>query len=121
MATPKYLKGERHDDVLVVTPYFTHKSFVEPQVLEEWKHIAEELAQPEIKHAVVDLGQIAFFGSTMLEWMVTIWKTMKAKGGNFAVCCVTDVGREILTVARLNTVWTIAAKREDAINAVRGV
>jgi anti-anti-sigma factor len=121
MTTPKYLKGERIGEVLVVTPFFTHKSFTEPQVLDEWQCIAEELGEPEIKHAVVDLGQIAYFGSTMLEWMVTIWKTMKAKGGNFAVCSLSEVGNEILTVARLNTVWSIARTREDAINAVRGV
>lgn len=121
MTTPKYLKGERVGEVLVVTPFFTHKAFTEPQVLDEWKNIAGELEEPEIKHAVVDLGQIAFFGSTMLEWMVTIWKTMKSKGGNFAVCNLSDVGKEILAVARLNTVWEIAATRDDAINAVRGV
>lgn len=121
MTTPKYLKGERIGDVLVVTPYFTHKSFTEPLVLDEWKQIAAELERPDMKHAVVDLGQIAYFGSTVLEWMITIWKTVKSKGGQFAVCSLSDVGKEILTVARLNTVWVIANSREDAINAVRGI
>jgi anti-anti-sigma factor len=121
MTVPKYLKGERIGDVLVVTPYFTHKSFTEPLVLDEWKQIAEELERPEVKHAVVDLGEIAYFGSTVLEWMVTIWKTTKSKDGRFAVCCLSDVGKEILTVARLNTVWIIADSRADAINAIRGV
>ena len=44
----------------------------------------EQIDTPAIKHVIVDLGEIPYFGSTVLEWMVQMWKRIKAKGGKLA-------------------------------------
>ena len=36
-------------------------------------------------HVVVDLGHIPYFGSTLLDWMVQMWRRAQAKGGSLAV------------------------------------
>ena len=71
--------------------------------------------QRDVKHVIVDLGQIPYFGSTVLEWMVQMWKRAKAKGGKLATCQASPIGREVLAAARFDLLWGIFGTREEAL------
>jgi anti-sigma B factor antagonist len=119
MNGPKYVRAEQQGSVLVITPLFTFASFTEPHVASEWTTVQELIDSPATQHVVVDLGEIPYFGSTVLEWMAQIWKKMKAKGGNLAAARPSPIGREVLGAARLERLWGIFDTREEAVASLQ--
>ena len=77
----KYVRIDQQGDAVVVSPLFTFASFTEADLAAEWNAVQHEIDAPDVKHVIVDLGEIPYFGSTVLEWMVQMWKRAKAKGG----------------------------------------
>jgi anti-sigma B factor antagonist len=115
MNGPKYVRSEPHGNVLIITPLFTFATFHEPHVASEWTGVQEQLDSPEMQNVIVDLGEIPYFGSTVLEWMAQMWKKMKAKGGQLAVARPSKIGREVLSAARMERLWGIFDTREEAL------
>jgi len=115
MNGPKYVRSEQQGNVLIITPLFTFATFTEPHVASEWAVVQEQLDLPTTQHVIVDLGEIPYFGSTVLEWMAQMWKKMKAKGGNLAAARPSPIGREVLSAARLQRLWGIFDTREEAL------
>jgi anti-anti-sigma factor len=115
MTESKYVRTEHLGDALVVTPLFTFASFAEPDLANEWTAVQEMVEAPAVKHVVVDLGSIPYFGSTVLEWMVQLWKRAREKGGKLATCQASPIGREVLTTARFDRLWGICNSRDEAL------
>ncbi|MCU0876425.1 MAG: STAS domain-containing protein [Pirellulaceae bacterium] len=113
-----YVRIDRSGNSLVVAPLFTFASFTEADLVAEWKAVNDQLEGAEIKNVIVDLGEIPYFGSTVLEWMVQMWRRAKAKGGNLATCNCSEVGREILHAARFDTLWNEFASRDEALSSM---
>ena len=103
---------------LVVAPLFTYKAFAEGDVAAEWAALEERLKAPHVTNVIIDLSALPFFGSTVLEWMVKIWRQVKDKPGQCALCSVSEVGVQILQAARLHTVWQIYPSRAEAVKAL---
>jgi anti-anti-sigma factor len=72
-----------------------------------------------IKRVVVDLGEVSYFGSIMLEALLQLWNGLQDVEGKLALCCVSDVGREILCLAKFDTLWPICSSRSEALAAVQ--
>ncbi len=106
---------EQDGNVLIVSPLFTFGSFAEADLHAEWVAIERRLRDPSIVHVTMDLGEIPYFGSTMLEWMVLIWKHIRARNGRLAICNCSEIGREILIAARFDTLWQICDDRTGAL------
>ena len=117
----KFVRIDRAGDALVVAPLFTFASFTEADLAAEWRAVQDEIDSPDIKHVVVDLGEIPYFGSTVLEWMVQMWKRTKAKGGSLATCNCSQIGREVLHAARFDTLWGMFDTRDEALKSVGSV
>ena len=115
MSEAKYVRVERQGEALIVSPLFTFARFTEADIADEWRLVQQQLESGDVKHVVVDLGQIPYFGSTVLEWMVQMWKRAKAKGGKLATCNASPIGREVLAAARFDLLWGIFGTREDAL------
>ena len=100
MSTPagagsgKFVRIDRQGNTVVVAPLFTFASFTEADLVAEWRAVQAEIDAPDVKHVIVDLGEIPYFGSTVLEWMVQMWKRAKEKGGSLATCNCSQIGRE---------------------------
>jgi anti-anti-sigma factor len=120
MTEQKYVRTEQQGEALVVSPLFTFASFTETDIANEWSAIQRELQTPAVKHVIVDLGQIPYFGSTVLEWMVQMWKQVKAKGGKLAACNPSPIGREVLSAARFDLLWGIFDTRDQALKWLAG-
>jgi anti-anti-sigma factor len=116
----KFVRIDRAGDSLVVAPLFTFASFAEGDMAAEWLAVQKQLDEPDVKNVIVDLGEIPYFGSTVLEWMVQMWKRAKSKGGKLATCNCSQVGREVLHAARFDTLWEIFGTRDEALEAISG-
>lgn len=115
MSDSKYVRAEQQGNVLVITPLFTYATFAEPSVASELMQLQEQVDSPTTEEVIVDLGEIPYFGSTVLEWMAQLWKRVKMKGGRLAVVRPSDIGREVLAAARLERLWGIFKTRDEAL------
>src|SRR4029079_19313202 len=102
MNESKYVRAALDGEALIITPLFTYATFTEPGIAAEWEAVQGRIDAPETHHVIVDLGEIPYFGSTVLEWMSQIWKRINAKGGHMAAIRPSPIGREVLLVARLD-------------------
>jgi len=114
MNDSKYVRGQQDGDALVITPLFTYATFTEPDMAAEWVKVQEQIDAPATQNVIIDLGEIPYFGSTVLEWMSLIWKRVKAKGGHMAAIRPSPIGREVLLAAKLDRLWGIYDTREEA-------
>jgi anti-anti-sigma factor len=115
MADSKYVRIEQEGSALVVTPLFTYAAFAEPALAGEWSHVQQLVDAPAVHDVVVDLGEIPYFGSTVLEWMVQLWRRAKAKGGKLVTCRASPIGREVLSTANFDQLWAACDTREEAL------
>ncbi|HYW81204.1 MAG TPA: STAS domain-containing protein [Thermoguttaceae bacterium] len=130
MPTAHTFSVESENETLIVTPLRSVGSLAEENVRPELDAIIEEIRQRELKHAVIDLREITYFGTSMLEAMFAIWRRIRtdhnesAEGetpqaetirGQMTLCNVSTMGREILRVSRFDTLWPICDSKDDAI------
>ena len=115
MSSSKYVRAQREGDAVIITPLFTYAIFTEPGVAGEWASVQALLDAPDSRHVIVDLGEIPYFGSTVLEWMSQLWKRAKEKGGRLAAIRPSPIGREVLLAARLERVWGIFNTQAEAL------
>ena len=115
MSESKFVRAEQQGNVLVITPLFTYATFAEPDVATELIEVQERVDLPSTEQVIIDLGEIPYFGSTVLEWMAQLWKRVKSKGGRLAIVRPSEIGREVLAAARLERLWGIFETRDQAI------
>ena len=116
MSEAKFVRAEQQGNVVLITPLFTsYSTLSEPGLDSEWAAVEQQLDSPATKHVIIDLGEIPYFGSTVLEWMSLIWKRIKVKGGKLAIARPSAIGREVLDAARLQRLWSIFETREAAL------
>src|SRR5437868_151170 len=96
MSGPQFVHDEQQGSTLVVTPQAGFVNIVEPAAAREWEAAKQKLDLPFVRHVVVDLGELPYFGSTVLEGMAQMWKRIKAKGGRLAIARASPIGREVL-------------------------
>jgi anti-anti-sigma factor len=114
MSDTRFIRSEQQGNVLVITPLFTYAMFGEPEVATELTQVQEQVDSPGTQQLIIDLGEIPYFGSTVLEWMAQLWKRVKSKGGRLAVVRPSEIGREVLSAARLERLWGIFDTRDQA-------
>ena len=117
MSEGKHVRLEQVGDAVIVSPLFTFSRFTEGDLVGEWNRILQTMDSDEIKNVVVDLGYIPYFGSTLLDWMVQMWKRAQGKGGTLAACNASPVGREVLAIAKFDTLWGVFDSRQEALES----
>ena len=115
MREEKHVRLEEAGETLIVTPLFSSSRFTEVEVVEEWSRILHKVEGEDVKRVVVDLGHVPYFGSTLLDWLVQMWKRLQEKGGRLAVCNASQVSRQVLLIARFDKLWEIHDSRQDAM------
>lgn len=115
MMQPRFIQIELADGVFIATPLKELAKQPEEAVRSECDGLICEFESQQAQHVLLDLSGMDYFGSNILELMVTIWKKVLAQGGRFALCDVSQVGLEILQTTRFDTLWTIYDSREDAL------
>ena len=115
MSTHDLVRLEQEGNVLIVSPLFGTGAVHEADLYSQWALIERTLYNSAIEHVTIDLSNIQYFGSIVLEWMVLIWKRIRARGGQFVVCHCSELGRQILAITRFDTQWKICDNRASAL------
>jgi anti-anti-sigma factor len=85
----------------------------------EGQEIISLLKNSSEKNVVMDFYKTKYFGSTALAFFVKLWKIVSGRRGKMAFCNLSEQGKEILEITRLDTLWSICGTREDAMKTVR--
>lgn len=113
-----FIKIQRHGDLAIIVP----ASEVESMEWELIEQAAEIVLLPLKKQpasgVIVDLSQVAFFGSVFLSFLLRCHKLVKEKGGEMVLCGVSPRAKELLEVTALDTIWAIYDDRNEAIRAL---
>lgn len=118
MKERQLFKTVRVGKVLVVELLGVVSSLADNSVLTELERVRSEFRDGSHTALVVDLEQAAYFGSSLLEAVRILWNDVSAKKGKIALCNASEVGREVLHVAKFDQVWPLVNSREEAIQLV---
>ncbi len=118
MKTPRLFKTFAVGPVLVVELLGVVSSLADNSVLQELDEVRSDLRQGGHQGLVVDLARAAYFGSSLLEAIRILWNDLSASGGRIALCNPSDVGREVLQIAKFDHVWPLVDSRDEAIKLV---
>jgi anti-anti-sigma factor len=68
---------------------------------------------------VLDMSNTKFFASEFLGRLFRVWQRLQKRNGKLAVCAASELCGEILSVTRVDTIWTITKTRDEAIAQVK--
>ena len=117
MNATNQLVMEKIGPVLVVSLPSELGSLADAELGGQFEQAIELARGDDVRHLVIDLASANYFGSQVLEWMVVMWKRIREKNGKIAFCNASQMAREILAVARFDTIWPIFASRDDAMSS----
>lgn len=86
------------------------------EVREAGDRIVNELNASRCPACLVDLTALNYMGSALVASVVRIWKTVKAQDGRMVVVVSNPQVTEVLKVAKLTKVWTIAHTFEAGVH-----
>ena len=118
MKTRQLFKTFTVGPVFVVELLSVVSSLADSSVLQELEEVRTDLRHGGHKALVVDLAEAAYFGSSLLEAIRILWNDLSACGGRIALCNASEVGREVLQVAKFDQVWPVVNSRNEAIKIV---
>ncbi len=114
MSETKFFSIEEFDGGAYVSPLESVRSFSDEMVRGEWEQVLSMLDEANVNKIAIDLGQLSFFGSTMLEWIVLVGKHVHSADGHIVLCNGEPLTIEVLKIARFDTLFDIVDTREDA-------
>jgi anti-anti-sigma factor len=118
MPRSRIFQTEQQGDTLVVALPGTDITFADEEVLTEIDDVLYRLRESGAKHLIVDFGQTVYFGSIILGSVLKLATRLRDSGGRFALCNLSENGREMLRIARFDTLWPIYGSRAEALQAV---
>ncbi|MFT5524582.1 MAG: anti-anti-sigma factor [Pirellulaceae bacterium] len=114
-----FFSADTNGNVLIVSLLRSVGSIAEDDARDEWSDLLEQADDEGIQHVLLDFSALQYFGSVMLEWMVSLWKKLRARKGKLIICNVSSVGREILHTAKFDTLWGIYESRDEAFESLK--
>ena len=118
MRVPKLFKTITAGPVLVVELLGVVSSLADTAVLHELEEVRTELRNGGHKALVIDLAAATYFGSSLLEAIRILWNDISAVGGHIALCNASEIGREVLEIAKFDKVWPLLNSRAEALRIV---
>ncbi len=117
-ASPAFIQIERHGDVAIIVP----NADVEAMQWDLIEQAADIVLQPLKKEpasgVIVDLSQVAYFGSVFLSLLLRCHKLVKQQGSEMVLCGASERAKELLKLTALDTLWAIYQDREEALDAL---
>lgn len=115
MSLPLYFRCVDDGSVLVVEVVRPVGSLAEEAVMQELDGIVAALAQRTTCKVLIDFKQTAYFGSSLLEGLRLIWTKVEEREGRMVLCNLSPVGKEIVQLAKFDTLWPICETRAEAL------
>jgi anti-sigma B factor antagonist len=79
------------------------------------EHLEKELASG-CKTFILSLKNLRFMNSTGINIIISMLTKARNNGGEVMICEINEKVKELLVITKLNTVFTVYASREEAIN-----
>lgn len=119
MSSSKVFRVSTVDDVMVVELIGVVSSLADHSITRELDSVRERLRSGAFTAVVIDLGQVAYFGSSMLEAIRTLWNELIPRNGKLVLCNASEVGREIVQVAKFDHLWPLVETRDQALQLLK--
>ncbi len=85
------------------------KSFLKPHI-----------ENPDLKAIVINFEKVNFIDSSGIGLIVSIFKTIQEKSGQFAITNLSPKNEEIFSITRLNKILSIYPAEAEALSAIKG-
>ncbi|MCA9042829.1 MAG: STAS domain-containing protein [Planctomycetaceae bacterium] len=85
---------------------------------EHGQKVVSELEARSTPSCIVDLSELNYMGSSLVAFVVRIWKVMRSKQGRMAVVCSDATVIEVIHLAGLDKVWDICDDEETALQRI---
>jgi len=82
-------------------------------------YLKPTLEDSSIKGIIINLEKITYIDSAGLGVIAMVFKTLKARGGIFALCRLNLKLQEIFTLTGLDRMFSVYPTEEEALNAVK--
>lgn len=115
MSANKVFRVSTVNDVMIVELIGVVSSLADDTITRELDAVRKQLREGKFDAVVIDLGQVAYFGSSMLEAIRALWSELTPRKGRLILCNASEVGREILQVAKFDHLWLLVDTRDEAL------
>jgi anti-anti-sigma factor len=105
---------------LVLTPASDLMELQTPHIDAGANEVFRRFDEDGCKNVVLDLHRADACGSSALGFFVRVWRRVSDRGGRMVVCNVSEHGKELLRITRLDCLWPRYASRAEALRAVEG-
>ncbi len=75
----------------------------------------EECIMKDINQLILDMTDFRYLNSTGLNIFINILTKARRSGGEVVICSVSPKIKELLIITKLNTIFLVSEKLEDAI------
>jgi anti-anti-sigma factor len=106
-------------DTIILTPQTDMGELNADRINSGMKHVLALLNDSSVKNIVLDFHKSGYYGSTALGFFVRLWRTISVRKGRMGFCNLSENGKDVLKVMKLDTLWDISTSREDALQKVR--
>lgn len=111
---------ERHGEIAVVIPSPKVEEMHEALIEQAAKLVVNSLREDPPAGIVVDLGQVNYFGSVFVSFLLRCHMLAKKQGSEVVLAGASEPARELLHLLDLQTIWALYATRQEAIDALSG-
>lgn len=119
MESGKLLAVHTEGSTLIVAPTGPVSNLVGFEVQPEVAQLLALFQKEQCRDVLVDMEKVSFFGSVLLGALNTIFRQVRQRGGKLVICNLSGVGREVVHVARFDTLWVVCPTREEAFQLLR--
>lgn len=106
------------DDAVLLTPQRDLTEFEFGQIESESAKIVGQLTEASKKHLIVDFTRIDYCGSTGLGVLTLLYKKVRERGGEMAICNLSPNEREVLRVTGLDRLWHVCKDVDESLKCV---
>ena len=78
-----------------------------------------ELLEENHSNFILNLADVPYIDSFGLGQLVTIWSSIRSKGGRLILLRPTDHVRRLLQITKLDTIFPIAVEERQAVRSAR--
>ncbi|MBT4865141.1 MAG: STAS domain-containing protein [Planctomycetaceae bacterium] len=117
-AKPRVFNTEQLGNTLIVIPHGDGLGFRYADVQIEANQIRRTIAERSVKHLVIDLAELDYFGSEVIGVFITMAREATNRGGKAAMCNASEKMRQVLESMKLFKLWPHCDSRKEALAIV---
>jgi len=109
---------EHVGETIIVTPLEGLGEFDFQRIETAARIVLRLLEDPSVLNVVIDFHRIDYYGTTAFSFFIRLWKRVRNHRGRMVLCNLSDHGKQVLKISKLDQFWPVYPSREEAIVAV---